>query len=304
MVSGYGIGIDLGGTRIKSARFELASGELLGTAMVPTRDGEREGELPAFAAGVRELAERHEREMGAAATVVGVSAPGLATRDGTCIEFMPGKLLGLENLVWKDLLCREAGCLNDAHAALMGEVWQGAAKGLKDVAMLTLGTGVGGAVMSGGQLLRGHIGRAGHLGHISVDMEGPVDICGTPGSIEYEIGNGYLEVRSGGKFQMTRDLLSAVELGDAAALALWERSVKALAVAIVSVINAFDPEGVLLGGGVANAWKELEAGLRPHLDRYEWRPGGHRVPVLRATLGEWAGCYGAVWNEMVRLNGN
>lgn len=297
----FGIGIDLGGTRIKSARFDLKTGELLATAMVPTRDGERAGDLPAFAAGVKELVARHEAEQGSRAKVVGVSAPGLAARDSSCIEFMPGKLLGLENLRWAELLCRDAGCLNDAHAALMGEVWQGAAKGLEDVAMITLGTGVGGAVVSGGRLLRGHIGRAGHLGHMSVNMDGPQDICGTPGSIEYEMGNGYLEARSDGRFQMTRDLLSAVEIGDGAAEAIWERSIKALAVTIVSIINAFDPEVVLIGGGVANAWGDLEKRLLPYLDRFEWRPGGHSVPVARATLGEWAGCYGAVWNEMQRM---
>jgi predicted NBD/HSP70 family sugar kinase len=66
------------------------------------------------------------------------------------------------------------------------------------------------------------------------------------------------------------------------------------AVTIVSVINSFDPELILIGGGVANAWADLEGRLKPHLDRYEWRPAGHRVPVVRATLGEWSGCYGAV----------
>lgn len=302
MKTGFGIGIDLGGTRIKSARFDLVTGKLLGTAMVPTRDGERVGGLPAFAAGVKELVTRHESEQGAIATVVGVSAPGLAAKDGSCIQFMPGKLEGLENLKWGELLGRPAGCLNDAHAALMGEIWQGAAKDREDVVMLTLGTGVGGAVVSGGRLLHGHIGRAGHIGHVSVDLEGPQDICAMPGSIEYEIGNGYLEQRSGGRFQMTRDLLSAVEIGDAEAIRVWDRSVKALAVCIASMINAFDPERVLIGGGVANAWEQLEGRLNGWLERYEWRPGGHRVPVVRATLGEWAGCYGAVWNQMKRLN--
>jgi glucokinase len=318
-----GIGIDLGGTRIKSARFDLDTGALLGTAMVPTRDGECEvsetstarvvhsltppsptlmGEgdsagrhgIPAFAAGVKELVARHEQEVGHAAELVGVSAPGLAARDGSCIRFMPGKLLGLEGLLLADLLGRPVKCLNDAHAALMGEVWQGAAQGKRDVVMLTLGTGVGGAVLADGRLLQGHIGRAGHLGHISVDMHGPRDICGTPGSIEYHMGNGYLDVRSGGRFQMTRDLLSAAQVGDPVAQKVWERSLQALAVTVVGLINAFDPELVVIGGGIANAWGEVSTRLEAKLEEYEWRPGGHSVPVVRAELGEWAGCYGAV----------
>ncbi len=290
----FGVGIDLGGTRIKSARFDLVSGKLLGTAMQPTRDGERMGSEPAFAVGVRELIAHHEHEAGAKAAVVGISAPGLADRRGTCIRFMPGKLEGLENLVWSDFLQQPAACLNDAQAALMGEIWQGAAKAKEDVVMLTLGTGVGGAVVSDGRLLHGHLGRAGHLGHMTVDLDDPSDIANTPGSIEYQIGNGYLEQRTHGRFRMTSDLLSAVEAGDASAQAVWERSVKALAATVASAINAFDPELVLLGGGIANAWQHIEPGLSSWLEQFEWRPGGHRVPVLRAKLGEWAGCYGAV----------
>lgn len=290
----FGIGIDLGGTRIKSARFDLSTGELLATAMKPTRDGELvEGE-PAFAAGIRELIANHETEAGGKAQVVGVSAPGLADRLGTCIRFMPGKLDGLENLVWADFLQRPVACLNDAHAALMGEIWQGAAKAREDVVMMTLGTGVGGAVVSGGRLLHGHIGRAGHLGHVTVNLDDPPDIANTPGSIEYAIGNGYLAQRSQGRFHMTSDLLAAVEAGDAAATAVWDRSIQALAATVASMINAFDPELVLLGGGIANAWQHVEPGLLRWLDQYEWRPGGHRVPVQQAQLGEWAGCYGAV----------
>ena len=292
--SSFGIGIDLGGTRIKSARFDLASGKLLETKLIATRDGERIGDEPAFAVGVRELVQQHEDGMGAKAAVVGISAPGLADRDGSCIRFMPGKLDGLENLVWSEFLQRPAKCLNDAHAALMGEIWQGAAKDKRDVVMLTLGTGVGGAVVSGGRLLHGHIGRAGHLGHITVNLDEPRDLANTPGSIEYAIGNGYLAQRTQGRFHMTSDLLAAIEAGDADARAVWDRSVQALAATIASLINAFDPEVVLLGGGIANAWSHLEPGLMRWLDQYEWRPGGHQVPVLQATLGEWAGCYGAV----------
>lgn len=294
MTHRYGIGIDLGGTRIKSARFDLATGNLLATSMTLTRDGECIHGEPAFAVGIRELVRQHEDEMIAKATVVGISAPGLADRDGSCIRFMPGKLDGLENLDWSDFLMRPAKCLNDAHAALMGEIWQGAAKDKRDVVMLTLGTGVGGAVVCDGRLLHGHIGRAGHLGHVTVNLDDQPDLANTPGSIEYAIGNGYLAQRTKGRFHMTSDLLAAIEAGDADAKAVWDRSVQALAATIASLINAFDPEVVLLGGGIANAWSHLEPGLVHWLDQYEWRPGGHRVPVRQATLGEWAGCYGAV----------
>ncbi len=290
----YGIGIDLGGTQIKSARIDLHSGQLLATALLPTRDGEHENHQPAFAAAVGSLVEKHTHEAGCLPALIGIAAPGLAARDGTCIRHLPGKLAGIEGLIWTELLSQPARCLNDAHAALLGEVWQGAAKGKQDVIMLTLGTGVGGAVMSGGHLIQGHTGRAGHLGHVTVDMHGPLDCVGMPGSIEDHIGNASLALRSAGRFSMTRDLLAAVAAGDAEAQALWQYSLKALAICIASLINAFDPQTVILGGGIANAWDAIQPSLDHYLDAYEWRPNGERVSIQHASLGEWAGCYGAV----------
>ena len=289
----FGIGIDLGGTQIKSARFDLETGEMVAQAMASTRDGQNMGAEPAFAIAIQELVSQHELEAGSMAAVVGISAPGLADRNGTCIRYMPGKLRGLENLVWADFLQRPAFCLNDAHAALMGEIWQGGARGRQDVVMLTLGTGVGGAVVCNGRLLQGRMGRAGHIGHITVDMNGPPDCVGIPGSIEFAIGNGSLEERTHGRFTMTRDLIAAMTSGDTEARGTWEQSIRALAITIAGLINTFDPELVLIGGGISNAWEHIEPGLQRWLDQFEWRPGGARVPVCRAILGEWAGCYGA-----------
>ncbi|MBL9153744.1 MAG: ROK family protein [Verrucomicrobiales bacterium] len=287
------LGIDLGGTRIKGALFDAETGAVLARDMVPTRDGEREGGEPAFVAQARRLAASLEYRAGVVAGTVGVSSPGLANRDATAIDFMPGRLAGLEGLVWSEVFGKPATVLNDAHAALLGEIWQGGARGIRDVVFLTLGTGVGGAVVSEGRLLRGHLGRAGHLGHLSLDFRAPGDICGTPGSLEDLVGNHSVTERSGGRFESTRDLLEAVLAGDPAAESIWDESMRALAAGVVSLINAFDPEVVLLGGGVAEAWDLIEPRLSVWLDRFEWRPGGHRVAVRKAVLGEWAGVYGA-----------
>src|SRR5262249_27301054 len=104
-------------------------------------------------------------------SAVGVAAPGLAARDGESIAFMPGRLRGMEGLGWQEWLGLDTPVpvFNDAQAALLGEVWLGAAKGAKNVVLLTLGTGVGGAAMVDGRVLRGHLSRAGHLGHVSLD---------------------------------------------------------------------------------------------------------------------------------------
>ena len=183
--------------------------------------------------------------------------------------------------------------LNDAHAATVGESWIGAARGVQNAILLTLGTGVGGGVIVDGKLLQGATGRAGHLGHITLDMHGPPDIVGMPGSLEDCIGNHNVSARSGGSFHSTFELLEALAAGDRAATECWRRSVRGLAVGIASLINAFDPEVVVLGGGIAECGPVLFDPLQEFLDEVEWRPTGEGVRIVAATLGEMAGAIGA-----------
>jgi len=294
-LSPYSLGIDLGGTAIKAIAVDTETQTRLHQSQVPTRDGETEGSLPAFAYEVSRAIDSIATELGSPADHISISAPGLAAKNARSIAFMPGRLDGLENLDWGDMLDLpgEVPVTNDAHAALLGEIGHGAAKGLDDVVLLTLGTGVGGAIVSGGRLLRGHIGRAGHLGHLTTDFRAAGDICGTPGSLEDAIGFCTLEQRSGGKFENTTDLVAAAESGDSEATEIWETSVRALAASIASITNALDPEAVIIGGGIAQAGAPLFDRIDHYLEEYEWRPAGHRVKVLRAELGEWAGAYGA-----------
>lgn len=289
-----GIGIDLGGTNIKAALVEAATGQMLHSLSLPTLDGEFENGTPRFAITVRQLVTALEEQAGATGLAVGLSAPGLAAPDGSCITWMPGRMHGLEGLPWSQFLNRKVNVLNDAQAALLGEVWTGAAQGCANVFMITLGTGVGGAVLCDGRLLRGAIGRAGHLGHISVDAMGMKDPFNTPGSLEAAIGNQTLAERGGGAYANTHALVAAATAGDEAARALWLASVRKLAVSIASLINVLDPELVVMGGGISSgAGDHLLAPLRAFLDEYEWRPGGHRARVVLAAGGEWSGALGA-----------
>jgi glucokinase len=165
----------------------------------------------------------------------------MAARDNTAIAVMPGRLHGLEGLNWTEYLGtkRKVPVLNDAHAALVGEAWVGAARGLTDVIMLTLGTGVGGAAIIGGNLLQGHIGRAGHLGHNCLDMNAPKDVTGIPGSIEYFIGNWNIRERTDGHFATTHALIQAYCRGDPSARQVWERSIRALACTIATYVTSW-----------------------------------------------------------------
>src|SRR5437667_5526122 len=291
----YGLGIDLGGSSIKAVAVTPA-GELLSRHNIefdPAQNME-------WAEKIRALVRHLQHECGDPADGIGLSAPGLAAAEGRSIVCMPERLQGLEGLDWTKFLsaARTVPVLNDAHAALLGEAWVGAARGLQNVIMLTLGTGVGGAAMVDGRLLRGHIGRGGHLGHSSLDPDGPPDCAGTPGSLEVAIGNCTIQERSRGRFQSTHDLIAAYLKGDAEAAAIWLKSVKALAAAVCSFINILDPEAVIIGGGIARAGKALFEPLRQFLDPIEWRPVGQRAKVLPAQLGEFAGAFGAASNAL------
>ncbi|MDZ4289106.1 MAG: ROK family protein [Prosthecobacter sp.] len=245
------IGIDLGGTNIKAALIDCERAELIASVSKPTRDGEFAGGVPQFAVTVSEIVEELEAQTGMGPLPVGLSAPGLAHPNGRGITWMPGRMHGLEGFDWPNHLNRRVQVLNDAQAALLGEVWIGAAQGCQDVFMLTLGTGVGGAILSGGRLLKGAIGRAGHLGHITVDAFAEVDVFNTPGSLEAAIGNQTLAARGEGRYASTLDLIAAVQAGDTHAIKIWDRSLRQLAVGIVSLINVLDPEAVIIGGGIA-----------------------------------------------------
>jgi glucokinase len=286
----YVIGLDLGGSSVKWIAAGRA-GEVLAKGNVAF-DAERPMH---WAEEIRDVVRKVTAEVGNELKGIGVSAPGLAARNGRSIAFMPGRLAGLEGLVWQEFLATQFAVpvLNDAHAALLGEAWIGAAAGSRNVIMLTLGTGVGGAAMVDGRLLLGNIGRAGHLGHVCLDVNGAKDVTGMAGALEVMIGNCTMEVRTGGRFKTTHELIAAHNAGDEGATAIWLKSVRELGYAIATFINVLDPEVVIVGGGIAAAGRALFDPLEMYVREVEWQPGGHRVPIVAAKLGEMAGAFGA-----------
>jgi glucokinase len=280
------IGVDLGGSSVKWV-VVTDGGEVL-------RKGFEEFDAARRMHWAEVIRVIIAREQGEGLSGIGISAPGLAAKDGRSIAFMPGRLDGLEGLVWGKFLGGEfeVPVLNDAHAALLGEAWVGAARGCANVVMLTLGTGVGGAAMVDGRLLLGTIGRAGHLGHVSVDLNGRLDVTGMPGALEVAIGNCSILERTAGRFRTTHDMIAAHRSGDAGATKIWLRSVRDLAFAIGGFINVLDPEVVIIGGGIARAGQSLFGPLEKFLRPIEWQPGGHKVPIKAAELGAFAGAIG------------
>jgi glucokinase len=281
--SSISVGIDIGGTRIKAVALQ-ADGSRVDELIESSVD-----DVPGLVKLVREILNRIDQHEGS----VGISSPGIAAADNRSISWMRGRMESLEGLRWCEALGRDVWVLNDAHAATLGESWQGAARGYRNALLLTLGTGVGGGVIINGELFQGSTGRAGHLGHITLDQFGIPDIVGMPGSLEDCIGNHNLFERSSGRFSSTAELLAAVRKGDSYATECWDQSVHGLAIGIASLVNCFDPEIVVLGGGISVCREALFNLLRQKLNEVEWRPTGSGVPIVEAKLGEFAGAVGA-----------
>ena len=294
----YAIGIDIGGTNIKAVCVK-PSGEVFMETSITTDDEPDAGWPNRIKQQVEHIQSIQSTRHGDA-DWIGVASPGLAAPDGSTITWMQGRMEAVQGLNWTALFNfhRPVPVLNDAHAALLGEVWLGAAAGSRNAALFTLGTGVGGAVLVDGHLLKGHIGRAGHLGHICLDVDAAPDIVNTPGSLEDAIGECSINTRGRGVYTSTRALVDAHNTGDEEASSVWLRSIWQLACGIVSVVNVTDPECVIIGGGIAKASDNLFGPLRKFVDRIEWRPTGSGVRIVPAELGEFAGALGAARNAM------
>src|SRR6478672_760288 len=218
------IGIDLGGTRIKAVALD-DDGNVLHRLYTSTNDNNDATWRQSVKTSVEEL----QSKLMLSEFIVGISAPGIPDEKNSCIAHMPGRMQGLENFDWSSFLHHKTYVINDAVAALMAEAKLGVAKDKRNVVLLTLGTGVGGAILIDGKPYQGNFQKAGHIGHIVIDHEDECDVTGMPGSLEEAIGNVTIQKRSLGKFSDTYALLEAYRSGDHFAKWIWLTSVRKLA---------------------------------------------------------------------------
>lgn len=281
------IGIDLGGTRVKAVLID-ENGRVLAEKIVATND--KDGQ---WKNSVKNVFNLIANDLDHKDVVVGLSAPGIPNQNNTCIQFMPDRLLGIENFNWSEFLEVPIHVINDAIAALAAEARFGAAKNCQNAVMITIGTGVGGALLINGKIHQGAFQKAGHIGHMSVNESGDPDICGMPGSLEEAIGNYSIEKRSNGLFNSTAQLIAAMEMNDENAKTIWLKSVRSLAIAIASIGNILSPEKIILGGGITKAGNLLTDPLKEFLSSFEWKAGGSGMEIEVAHFGEHAGAIGA-----------
>jgi glucokinase len=287
-MSNYAIGIDLGGTRIKIVAID-ESGSILHQHYQPTNDIDDSIWKNAIANAVQEI----QSKLNSKDCIIGISAPGLPNAGNSAIAYMPGRLQGLENFIWTDFLKIKTFVLNDAISAMMAEARFGAAKNKKNVVMLTLGTGVGGAILIDGKPYQGSFNKAGHIGHMVIDSEGEPDVIGIPGSLEDAIGNCSIGKRTAGKFNSTHQLLEAYKNGDSFAGEVWLTSVKKLAIGLATLTNILSPEMIILGGGITEAGQDLFEPLGKYMSNYEWRTGGNQTQIVKAEFADLSGAIGA-----------
>lgn len=291
------IGVDLGGTAIKLGRF-ARDGTLLEALEIPTPRPAMPG---AVTVAIAEAVERLDPQR--LAPLVGVGHPGPSDRHGRLARIainLPG-WLDVPLADWLEpLLERRVTCANDANCALVGECWHGAARGARDVLLLTLGTGVGGAVLLDEELFTGRGGAAAEPGLIGIQPDGPPCNSGNRGSLESYCSIAGLALLSPVEPQ---ELCRRAESGDPEALAVWEAYGRLLGTGISSLLYLFTPELVLLGGGLSAAAPLFLPALWQEVEQRVLAVSREGLRIERCALGNGAGRLGAARLALERLDG-
>lgn len=304
----YAFGVDVGGTTCKIGFFET-NGTLLDKWEIPTiTENNGEAVLPNIAKAVEEKLAK-EGISKDDVQGIGIGVPGPVTSGGIvnrCVNLGWGTVNVEEELSALTRVKVKAG--NDANVASLGEMWQGGAKGCRDVVMVTLGTGVGGGIIVDGRSIAGFLGAAGEIGHITVNPDETEQCnCGQYGCLEqYTSATGIVRVAKRKLAETTeqtslrevenltaRDIFDAAKAGDSVALALVDEVCGILGAALSNIACVVNPEVFVIGGGVSNAGDILVETVQKHFEEtalYVCKG----TKFARAELGNDAGMYGCV----------
>ncbi len=292
MFSSRTIGIDVGGTKILAGVVER-DGTVSRVERRPTPIESTE----AFLTGLAEIVDslRDDTVM-----AVGIGIPSTVDqRDGSSVFSVHVPIAGVPlRERGEHYLGLPVAVDNDANAAAVAEWTVGAGRGTKDMVLLTLGTGIGGGLILGGRLYRGSTGAAAELGHMVIEFDGPEcrGFCTGRGHFEQFVsGSAATEIARQllGDDADARALVAAARAGDERAAGAFVEMGRRLGAGIASLVNIFDPELVVVGGGFGDA---LDLMLEPALEtlaRDGMPPARDRVRVVPAALGEQAGMVGA-----------
>ena len=307
------LGIDLGGTKILTA-VTNSQGKMLSRdhSITPAPKG-YEAVIQSILESVHRALEQANVAISELAAV-GIGAPGLSNPE-TGILFTSPNLPGWQNVPLRDIMQERLGkktfFINDANAAALGEFYFGAAQGARNFIYITLSTGIGGGIVIGGKIYSGAIGTAGEVGHMTIDDDGPICNCGNRGCwetlasgtalarearhrIKEGVRTSILEYVEGDVEKVTAQVIhSAAKQGDSLAKGLIARTGYYVGVGLANLINIFNPELIVIGGGLSNIGDMLlkpafkVAGERAYKEAFQ------AVRFASAKLGRNSGVLGA-----------
>ncbi|MCH7871362.1 MAG: ROK family protein [Planctomycetes bacterium] len=306
------IGLDLGGTNTEGVVLTRGNETVIRRSMATEASGGAAHVISRLAGLVEELISAGGLDKSQIAGV-GIGAPGP-------MSFERGVILHAPNLPgWKDVALRDelrkATSLpvvleNDANAAAFGEFVAGAGESVRDMVMLTLGTGIGGGIIIDGKLLRGRYDNAGEIGHVIVERDGRPCPCGQRGCLErYASARAIAELateairsseRSPLREKISRgetidaaDVDQAAQGGDPTAMRIWDQACRRLAIAGVMIQHMINPERIVLAGGLIGAGERLLGPVREYFQNLTWKSAADGPHFALATLGGQAGAVGA-----------
>jgi len=314
----YVVGVDIGGTNIVVGTVSEDGQQVLGVRETPTlpQEGPQAviGRIARLAQVSMAEAEKTAGVRRDSIVGVGIGSPGPLDREKGIVLLTPN--LGWRNLPLRDLVSEAVGLPatldNDANCAVYGEWWVGAAKGGRYVVGLTIGTGIGGGIVFDGEIYHGVSDVAGEIGHTTIDSTGRLCKCGNYGCLEAYASGPAIAARAvegissgvdtklpayvGGDLALitAQTVYEAAQAGDDYALEVVRDTAKFLGAGVGNLVNIFNPDVVVIAGGVTLAGDRLFVPLRAEVKRRAFQPAVERCRIVPGALPGTAGVIGAV----------
>ncbi|MBD0344938.1 MAG: ROK family protein [Coleofasciculus sp. Co-bin14] len=288
------IGIDLGGTAIKLGRFRQDGTCLQSLSVATPQPATPTAVVEVMAEAITLLSSANAHlDPKPKIIAIGIGTPGPADAAGR-IAKVAINLVGWHDVPLADILEAKTGCptviANDANCAGLGEAWLGAGRRFSNLILLTLGTGVGGAIVLDGKLFTGHQGTAGELGLITLNPDGPMCNSGNQGSLEQYVSVQAIRRRTG---KEPAELGAMAREGNKFALDFWESYGQDLGAGLASLIYVLTPEAVIIGGGVSASAEFFFPAALAEIERRVLPTSRAGLQLLTAELGNQAGIVGA-----------
>lgn len=315
------IGVDLGGTNIRAGIVD-AEGRILNRIENSTSvQNGKDTVIERLIEGIKSLKD-DARGKTLEVLSVGLGAPGIISIEKGIIAISPN-LPDWVNVPLRDIVEEKTGIHavleNDANAWAFGEKWVGEGRGLQDFIMITLGTGVGGGIIHKGEILHGADGMAGEIGHMTVNPDGPKCGCGNHGCLEvYASARGITdraigaieaggetklrEITEGNIYKINSEMVyQAAKEGDSLARDIIREMGRYLGIGIASLINIFNPEAIIIGGGVKDAWDLFIEPLKKEVQVRAFSIPAEKARIIRSTISD-GGLIGAAGLALKTVN--